>query len=274
MSLEALDPLARSGSVLAWHDLAVLYHARAAMDALSMPNAWKVALSFWSHVWKSDAYWTYVQERADNLADQRISSTTVDELRRALPGRILRMTTEKVASLIERGDDSAAIEHLNVVKQAGFPEDEVDRVRRGATERLRLRVQGAISEFRQELNRESESGPTQHSLSAKLGYQSNKLRGEVAAPVTRLKALDPSSEDVAKLADEAASHLRALSVRYHNEANDTDMAIVLIGAAEGLAVSAQLRQQFASDRNYLLSRSTFNKAAARNLSIDLRHRAG
>jgi hypothetical protein len=83
--------------MLARHALALSLHNKALWDEIShirkgqewKRQTWERALTWWGHVIRDDAFWSYIQERVQQLDHIQIRPGDVDEMRQKLPQALL-----------------------------------------------------------------------------------------------------------------------------------------------------------------------------------------
>ncbi|RII15940.1 hypothetical protein DSC45_16995 [Streptomyces sp. YIM 130001] len=117
------------------HHLAVAHHARAyeleagdraGDEAL---DEWRAALRHWAEVYRDDAFWTELHRVLERAAGSPVARDTVDAVRNRLP-RDLLAPHLTLAVRAQARDPRRARDHLALVVTSGFPEPEVDAVRR------------------------------------------------------------------------------------------------------------------------------------------------
>lgn len=260
-AMQALKPLVQSGNDEALHDLTVLTHIAAiAGDGADLPF-WKEALSRWHQVWASDVFWLRMQMRAEGMADPRVTDETVAALRADLPNQVLKPSAVLAGRRLDDGQEKQGAEHLNLIQQSEFPPEAVAKACCDATSGIRTRLKAAIEELRAEMAGQDE-GKASSVLGSIFGSVWDKAQKRVVPLVKTLKEVYPEGTEVQVLADEAAEFLTALSIRLHNEAEDSEMALTVAISARRVASSESTKQRARQGIQTLRYQVAFKRAIA------------
>ena len=74
----------------------------------------------WAVVVESDHFWRYIEDRAHDVADPRLTTDAVAEIiPLALPAQVLEPVAHEAAALIDDGDLDAAANLIRALRQSG-----------------------------------------------------------------------------------------------------------------------------------------------------------
>ncbi|GCE01639.1 hypothetical protein [Embleya hyalina] len=107
------------------HHLAVALHARAydlelAGESEAAHPYWKRALAHWAELYHDSAFWDRMHEHLEAVAGGPVPAATVQEVRERLPRDLLAPHLTLAADRRLR-DPLSAREHLDLVRESGFP---------------------------------------------------------------------------------------------------------------------------------------------------------
>lgn len=124
----------------AWHNLAVLFHARVVTVEVGsnplikkMPSncylpeehlkSWQMALRAWNSYFVEERAWKWWKERARGLDDKRIDADFVDQLREVLPDVFLQINRDLARQYADVGFGFAAAQHCRLMLDGGGNRD-------------------------------------------------------------------------------------------------------------------------------------------------------
>lgn len=252
-SLAALrDAAGRPASrdqALALHDLAVLtYSSYLAGGDGDAPTA----LANWAALSSSDDYWGYLEDRAREAADPRLTTDVISKIRRGLPAAVLEPVAHRAAALIDDGDPDAAAELIRAIRQAGLSAEATDAATRLAIAPIRASINDGAAAVEKLIAAVPSSEGATSAVKQRLVEAERALVG-VLGSVVRLKRIDPVFDD-ASLADRVAASARRLSVAVCNHLGDWAWGYVLIRVAVATARTPTFLAQLAGDHAQVCGR--------------------
>ncbi|WP_152363695.1 hypothetical protein [Microlunatus speluncae] len=226
---------AKAGDDLAWHNLAVLTHARCldfrpGVEAASVREArWNDAYSYWRKVIEADGPWLALAARARSLDDRRLTTGFVTELRAELPRALLSAQATAAVRAAESGDLKSAAWNADVVAESAF-EDHAGEVLAAAAAPLTARI-------RQACQRAEQAGP-------KVSATAGTVLLDETEPLLRMVLAILGGRDPRYIAaaDQVGLAVNGCAARYANHTEGYRTSYDLVRRALPIEVSPQTRR--------------------------------
>lgn len=220
---------AQTGSDEAEHDLALIRLALA-QHTRTNPNRWLAALMSWRRVIDNDSIWDRVALRAGFADDPRVSPEFVSSLRERFRSTGIEVFAGAVTNMIADGADDYARNLFTAL--TGTSKDWEYSI--GSVDDFRHVIGSLVDQLQQAIKGRqwAEIAPEQ------LVSFWETTAQEVVRLAQRYRRWVEVDIDLVGALDDTALWLRGLSVRLHNEAGRTDLAVNVVDKALAIAVSA------------------------------------
>ncbi|MHC1739761.1 MAG: hypothetical protein AB9897_01480 [Anaerolineaceae bacterium] len=139
------------------HNLAVFYHLKAIDLELKMEKSnlsreevqqrddyWKQAYRRWKTLLEYDNYWNQLTKRIRDLDDPRLTTGMARRMRSTLPLTILLFNALLAVRAAERGVNPDAQRHIQLMKESGFAQEEIEEAIRRALNPTREMIKSLI----------------------------------------------------------------------------------------------------------------------------------
>lgn len=161
LAIDCWEQAASTGQPAALHNLAVYFHQQVlALESRMVPDdqeliqLWFKALRYWDRIGGTEAVWTRLQARVERMADARLTSELVRQIRANLPHALAKICAALALSHGEQGRaDRAALHAALVVHIHGDavgPQRALETCATPIARRIDDRVRAAASRVRPE----------------------------------------------------------------------------------------------------------------------------
>lgn len=221
-----------------------------AVAVLKDPDAndislWKNAFESWCIILENKSFWHQFENiEKDSGVEPLASVSEFEVLREESWEIILEPSISLLQEALERSQNEVAARHLDLIRHSGFPQRVISRVENQVFEPIEDRIEKAANSILQKLSEALESKQLSSDKKKDCDQAYRRYKSEVLPEVKRLVQLaNVESEATKRARENAASCLRIISIRYHNEAEDLQSSGKLL--REALAVS---KDSFISER--------------------------
>lgn len=269
----------RLSASLARHLLAVYFHATAIAvsqgaakpipgESLFCAN-WELAFRYWLLVWRDDAFWEYLAQRAQCLGDARLKTEYLVEIRNSLPSLMLNVNVGLALQGLDNGMFPELSFQTKVISASPFSQQfkaeslealasplhhQFEKAYKDVQPRL---SEKAITDLASTLTKDPSGGGfvgtlDQEKLKPYLAEVERSLNRCVLPIANRVKEANlHNTEAGIEILDGTAYLLRALCLAFNNHAGLPSEALRITRIAQGYAASQICRERLSEDHRTL-----------------------
>jgi hypothetical protein len=237
----------KSGSHVAQHNMAILYHMYAvdwtvhhvaygidqSLDD-QVQGYWRKSFDRWEPLVDSDNLWDMLKERVRSLDDEALTTGFVRRMLKQLPEALDRVNAEAALRFAEQGRIDCAKFHVNFMRETHPGRDDVDTTSEMVLQPTKRRVEQHLDSFKKQTEKAPERG-------AELAIQLL----ERCRPMMDLFDLFHGQEAHQRndLFDQVAETVLQMIIDHQKSTNDNKTFVDLLHKTLGFASGTQLRER-------------------------------
>ena len=239
---EALSENHSPGSIVAKHNLAVMYHLKVldleqnalknnltAEQLVTLSNDWRTCFKWWEDLADNETLWSLLTDRIRMVDDERLKTGFARRLRATLPEAIGKINAMLAIEFAERGKLSQAVNHINYMKETRQGIDNISKTLSIAIKPHKARVTSAVEN--------ATSIAQQPAQAAKSAFE---LLQAISEPLKVIQTiLPPEDHERIDLCDTVAEACLTCQIAYARESEDWTTSLEILDSASKYATSKE-----------------------------------
>ena len=275
---EALSDNPSPRSIVAKHNLAVMFHLRAldseqkalknnlsVEEILTISKDWRTCFRWWEELADDEILWSLVVARIRMVADQGLKTGFARRLRATLPQAMGQINALLAKEFVECGKLSHVENHIKFMNEIHQGKDGIQKTLSVVTKPLRARVTSAVEKA-------TSIAQKQPAQAAEAALELLQLISEPMKVIQTI--LPPEDHERIDLCDAVAEACLTCQIAYARENEDWTTSLEILDAASKYAASKETIDRLVDKRatvaasKYLDPISTFCKTASENVERD------
>ncbi len=211
----------------------VLSHTDTAEEEGRRHTYWTKAFDHWAACLSTPSYWDHLSDRVRELADPRLTRSTVEAYRSLLPTMLLSINAKLAITYAEQGSKEAAW-HVELLRRSGLGDSHLETALTQALDPMRTRTNALATSATEEA---TESPAEGHVIA-------RRLMDEAARPLQVFDMLLGEQHLVTVAThDEVALAVLAVQIKYGAKTQDWKTSVELLQRALKIASSTTAKQR-------------------------------
>ncbi len=251
----------RQGAIAA-HNLAVLNHALAyefereqeQENSASIPlrlSVWTITLDLWRSVYQREEFWDFMSERVAAWADPTAAEGDLQQARREFAEQLLVPHKQLATDYFRSGAYESARLHIQVIQSATSWIAAGNRLLAEFYNEIIRHARNLLDGALLTVNEDVLSQLTRDQKRGRLLQAEKDIIAVAVRATVGLSQLQEMKDLTDLLGDQIGECLRAISIRYFNQLDDSHNALRLTKVALGYARTESCKTQIVSDNEYL-----------------------
>lgn len=195
---------------------------------------WNFAFKYWEQLCEDDLFWEFLEKRALERNDHRLTAEFVRSFRKTLPIAFDNINADLAVEFCYREMHDRAKDHIHIMQQTNQGEDDVEASLRRVTTPLHSRIDWAIEQATSELVKNKTEGK------ARCLELFNTVKEILAVLETLLGKTNP---EYTETCDRVAESMLKCQIAYGNETEDWEGSIPLLEASLKIACGEVIQKR-------------------------------
>ena len=195
---------------------------------------WNFAFKYWEQLCEDDLFWEFLEKRALERNDHRLTAEFVRSFRKALPIAFDNINADLAVEFCYREMHDRAKDHIHIMQQTNQGEDDVEASLRRVTTPLHSRIDWAIEQATSELIKNKTEGK------ARCLELFNTVKEILAVLETLLGKTNP---EYTETCDRVAESMLKCQIAYGNETEDWEGSIPLLESSLTIACGEAIQKR-------------------------------